>query len=145
MLAPLIEGLEVDRGAAGQLLDLALADLNPGLSVDRVAGVLKRSPGRLQRGQAPQAVRVLFLGQVEQAVGRVQVLRAVLAVGPPLDRHLAKDALKLALVALLGPPARHPLHVDHLLKALLAHRPQRQMIGQQAAQQLAAFEPELLL
>ena len=88
---------------------------------------------------------MLFLGQVEQAVGRVQVLRAALAVGPPLDRHLAKDALKLALMALLGPPSGNARAVDHLLKTLLTHRAQRQMIPQQAAQQLTAPELELLL
>lgn len=39
-----VEGLEVDRGAGRQLLDLTLAELPAGDPADRLAGFLKAPP-----------------------------------------------------------------------------------------------------
>ena len=66
-------------------------------------------------------------------------------VGQPLHAHGPEHRLQRAHVTRLDPRARLSLIADDLLKALLAHRPQRQMIIQQAAQQLPPVNIKMLL
>jgi len=66
-------------------------------------------------------------------------------VGQPFHAHGPEHRLKRPHVTWLDPRARRSLIADDLLKALLAQRPQRQMIIKQAAQQLPPLNIKTLL
>jgi hypothetical protein len=83
--------------------------------------------------------------QVQRRVGWMKVPHPGRPVGQSLHRHGAERRLKRADMTCLDAPARHALLADHLLMSLLAHRPQRQMIIQQPAQQLPPVAVRRLL
>ena len=83
--------------------------------------------------------------QVQRRVSRMQVPQPGRPVGQPPDRHCPEHRLQRARVAGLNPPAPGPLIADHLINALLAEGPQRQMVSQQPAQQLPPVPVKTLL
>ena len=90
-------------------------------------------------------MRVTLDRQIQRRVGRMQIPHPWRPVGQPLDRHGPEHRLQRAPVTLLHPAADHPLIPGDLLKARLSHRPQRQMITEQAAQQLPPVNIKMLL
>jgi len=143
--AGLVEALEVDRGERRELLDLALAEPLPGVAFDRLARGLEAASGALHRSQLAQPVRVALDRQIQRRVGGMQVPHPGRPIRQPLHAHGPEHRLKRALVACLDPTAGHTLVADHLLKALLVHCPQRQMIIKQPAQQLPSVAIKTLL
>ena len=84
-------------------------------------------------------------GQVQRRVGGMEVPDPRRPVRQPLHRHRPEHRLQRPSVPSLDPTARHALIADDLLKALLAHRPQRQMIIQQPPEKLPTLTVKLLL
>ena len=82
-------------------------------------------------------MRVTLHRQIQRRVGRMQTPHPRRPVGQPLHAHGPEHRLQRAHMTALHPAADHPLIPGDVLKALLAHRPQRQMIIKQTAQQLA--------
>jgi hypothetical protein len=132
-----VEVLDVGRGPPGELFGLAFAQPEPGGPFDRLGGVVEGAPCRFEGGQLPQAVRVLLHWQVQCRVGGIQVGVPAAAVGQPGYRHLAEHRGQRAGVPGLDGTAGHLLGVGHLRQALLALRPQVQVVLHQLAEQLA--------
>lgn len=87
-----------------------------------------------------QAVGVLLYGQVQQYVGRTEVLMAARAVGDPRHADFPEHALKRSPMPSLDAAPAHPVHAANLLAARLALAAQIQVILQQQAIQLARVE-----
>jgi hypothetical protein len=132
-----VEVVEVGRGPPGECFGLAFAQPDPGGPLDRLGGVVEGAPRRFEGGQLPQAVRVLLHRQVQRGVGGIQVGVAAAAVRQPGHRYLAEHRGQGAGVPGLDGTAGHLLGVGHLLQALLALRPQLQVILHELAEQLA--------
>ena len=62
-----VEGVEVDRRAVGEVLDLALSDALAGRPLDRLHSVIERPARRLHGRQPAQPVRVLLAGRFRRA------------------------------------------------------------------------------
>jgi hypothetical protein len=60
----------------------------------------------------------------------MQISRPARPVGQPLHAHGPEHRLQGALVPGLDPGAPHPVIADHLIEALLARRPRREMVIQ---------------
>jgi hypothetical protein len=80
---------------------------------------------------------VLLHRQIQRSVGGIQVGVAAATVGQPGHRHLAEHRGQRAGMPGLDGTAGHLPGVGHLLQALLALRPQLQVILHQLAEQLA--------
>jgi hypothetical protein len=137
--ALLVEGVEVDGGARGELLDLALAQPLPGRPLERVDGVIERAARGLDRGQSAQPVRVLLDRQAQARVGRTQVAMAALPIRQPRHRDGPEHGPQRPLMPGLGRAARHAVSIDDALDAPLAQRAQVDMVLHQLAQQRAAL------
>jgi hypothetical protein len=83
--------------------------------------------------------------QIQRRVGRMPIPDAGRPVRQPLHGHGPEHRLQRPAVTGLDPAARHPLITDDLIQALLADRPQREMVIQQPAQQLPPVAREMLL
>jgi hypothetical protein len=83
--------------------------------------------------------------QIQRRVGRMQIRQPRRPVSQPLHRHRAEHRLERPGVPGLDPTTRHPLITDDLIQALLANRPQRQMIIEQPPQQLPPVAVKTLL
>ena len=79
---------------------------------------------------------VAFVGEVEQGVGGVEVPPLGCPVGETADLHGAEDGLERAGVVGLDAAALDVLAVAHRAEALLAQRPQVEMVLQHLAQEL---------
>jgi hypothetical protein len=88
---------------------------------------------------------VLLDRQVQRGVGGIQVGMATAAVRQSGYRHLAEHGGQPALMSGLDAAAGHPLGVGHLLQALLALRPQVQVILHQLTHQFTAPALKLCL
>ncbi len=144
-LTLLIEGVEVDGGAAGKFLWLALAQPLTRGPLDRRHGIIEGASGSLDSRQPAQPVRMTLGRQVQQRVGGVQVGGAARAVGTTLDLQFTEDAGQPPLVPGLNGAAAHAVGIDDRLDPSLAVGPQVQMILQEPAQQLATLDLEPLL
>ncbi len=81
-----VEALEVDRRAARQLLDLALAEPLGARARHGRDRVIVRAARRLDSAHPPQPVRVLLDWQVQRAVGRTEIPVRLRAVRDPAER-----------------------------------------------------------
>jgi hypothetical protein len=143
--AGLVEVLEVHRGQGSELLDLALSEPNAGLAADRIARVLVAAARALQRAQLAQPVRVALDRQIQRRVGGMQVPHPGRPVRPPPHAYGPEHRLQRAPVTILHAAADHSLIASDLLKPRLAQGAQRQMIIEQAAQQLPPVNIKMLL
>ena len=84
-------------------------------------------------------------GQVEQAVGGMQVRVAAVTVGHTLHVDLTEDARQAAVMAGLDGPVGDPIGVDRRGQASLGSGAHREVILQHPPQQLAAPAVELVL
>jgi len=133
-----VEGVEIHRGALGQLLDLTLAQPLPGGPRHRGGRVGERAPRAFDRRQPAQPVGVLLCRKVQHGISRVQVGVSAVTVGHPPDPDRPEHGGQPALTVRLGALARHPVGVDHLGESGLALRPHLQMSLKQLPQQLPA-------
>jgi len=133
-----VEGVEIHRGALGQLLDLTLAQPLPGGPRHRGGRVGERAPHAFDRRQPAQPVGVLLCRKVQHGISRVQVGVSAVTVGHPPDPDRPEHGGQPALTVRLGALARHPVGVDHLGESGLALRPHLQMSLKQLPQQLPA-------
>ena len=142
-----VERVEVDRGAHGQLLDLALAQQQPCALAHLAGGMLKRAGGGLDRREAPDPVRGALRWQVQHPVGDMQVLLPARPVCQPADRHLPEHTRQRTLMIALDRPALYPGSVSDPIHTPLALSAQVEMILEQAAHQLTPFglQPRLQL
>ena len=132
-----VEVVDVGRGPPGECFGLAFAQPDPGGPFDRRGAVVEGAPRRFEGGQLPQAVRVLLHRQVQRGVGGIQVGVTAATVGLPGHRHLAEHRGQRAGMPGLDGTAGLLPGVGHLLQALLALRPQLQVILHQLAEQFA--------
>ena len=139
-----VEGVDVDGGPAGELLDLPFADVLAGGPGDGVGGRLEGPSGRLDRRQPAQAMRVALLGEVQLAVGGIQVGVTAVAVGEALHVELPEDGGEAAMVTGLDGTMGHPVGVDNRVGALLPNGAQLEVLLEHSAQQLAAPPVELV-
>src|SRR6266566_3749065 len=106
--ALLIESIEVLRGPLTQRLSLAFGHLCPGVLHDGLHHLLEAAARSFHGDFLAQGVGILFLGQIQRRVERVQARLACDAIAESLDLHRAEEALQLAAVqAPLGAP--HPV------------------------------------
>ena len=140
-----VELLEVDRGADGQLLDLPLAERQPGAFANLAGGMLKRAGRGLDRRKAPDPVRRTLHRHVQHAIGDIQILLAALTVRQPVHRHLPEHARQRTAVIALHRAALDALPVSDPVQTLLATGTQIDMILKQAAQQLPPDHLQLRL
>jgi hypothetical protein len=138
-----VERVEVDRGPDRQLLDLTLAQCQPGPLPHLPGGMLKRAGRGLDRREAPDPVRRALLRHVQRAVGDIEVLLAALTVCQSADRHLPEHARQRTAVIALHRPALDPLPVSDPVQPLLATGAQIEMILKQATQQLPPDRQQL--
>ena len=106
-------------------------------SARSLGSVSEAAAGALDRRELAQPVRMALDRQVQRRVGRMQVPHSGRPIGQPFDPHRPEHRLQRARVTGLDPPAPSPLNARDLTDALLPRGPQRQMIRQQPAQQLA--------
>lgn len=139
-----VELLEVRRRGRGEGFHLAFAHGLPAASFDRVGGGVERAPGGLDRRDKAQPVAVALGGQVQHAVGGVQVRLAALAVGEALHAHHPEYRRQPPAVARLDTVAGHPGGVDNL-DASLAFGAAVQVVLEHLAQQVPAPTVELTL
>ncbi|MHB8621078.1 MAG: hypothetical protein ACYDAG_16155 [Chloroflexota bacterium] len=104
----------VDRGPAGEILHLALAHRLPGGPRDRLDRAVKGAARGLHSGETAHAVGVLLGGQVQQAVGGMQVRLAQCAVGAAAYRDLTEDRRELTSVPGLDSTPAHAIGGDDL-------------------------------
>ena len=102
--------------------------LENGDAVQVVDTATQRITATIPVGQLPQAVRVLLHRQVQRSIGGIQVGVAAATVGQPGHRHLAEHRGQRAGMPGLDGTAGHLPGVGHLGQALLALRPQLQVI-----------------
>ena len=123
---------------------MAFAEPLSALAADRIHRVSEAATRGLQRAQLAQPMRMALHRQIQRRVGGMEVPDPRRPICHPFHRHRPEHRLHGPSVPTLDPTARHALIADDLLKALLAHRPQRQMIIQQPAQQLPALTVKTL-
>ena len=115
-----VEALDVSCRAAGQLLDLSLAEADAGRALDRGPRLLVTAPGALDRGELAQAVGVDLLWQVELGVFQMEVLPLLGALGEAADRDLAEDRLERAHMSGLDYAMKLASSVAYLIGTRLA-------------------------
>ena len=140
-----VEVLDVDRGAGGEFLDLAFADLLAGGAADGRAGLLERAAGGFDRGQPAQPVGVPLDRQVQRRVGGVQVLVPAVAVGQAFHLDLAEDAGQRPAVTGLDRGVHDCGVVGDRGQPRLVGGAQGQVLLQHAPQQLPAAAGEFVL
>jgi len=133
-----VEVLDVDRGAGGEFLDLAFADLLAGGAADGRAGLLERAPGGFDRGQPAQPMGVPLDRQVQRRVGGVQVLVPAVAVGLAFHLNLAEDAGQCPAVTGLDRGVHDSGVVGDRGQSRLVGGAQGQVVLQHAPQQFPA-------
>ena len=143
-LAAGVELADVAGGCRGEVLHLASAQPDPGGPADRLDRLVERPAGGLDGGLA-KPVGVLFLGQVQHRVGRVQVGGPGGAVGDACDAGLAEHCGQAPGVTGLGVGVPHPGCVGHLGQPLFPLGTHVQVVLQELPQQLPAVGLELLL
>jgi hypothetical protein len=87
-------------------------------------------------------MRVALRGEIEHAVGGMQVPSAAVAVGEALDRDLAEDGREASNVAGLDGPSRDSLRVHDRVQPWLVLRAQGEMILEELAEQLTRPDVE---
>jgi hypothetical protein len=88
----------------------------------------------------------MLLGrQIQLRIDGIEVLRAALTVGQPLDLDPAKDAQQLPPVPALDVAPTHPIGAHHPVKPPLADRAQIEVILQHHPDQLATILPKTRL
>jgi hypothetical protein len=142
-LAGRVEVLDVRGRPGGQRLDLAFAELAARGAADRLGRFFERSPRALDGGEAPEPVGVALVGQVELAVGGIQVGVTAAAVGEPGDGDVAEDRGQRTDVAGLDGAVTFAVGVVHL-GPLLAHGAQVELALEHLAQQLPTSPVELV-
>jgi hypothetical protein len=140
-----VERLEVAGGTSGEILGLALAQPLSRGTLDRGDRLVKRAARGLQRGQAPQPVRVTLDGQVQHRVGPMQVRCAALSIGQPRDLKLAEHAPRPRERPASTVRRVTPSPPTTATAAPLTVGAHVQMILEQLAQKLAAVALQALL
>ena len=135
-----VEAVEVGGRALSQALDLALAQPLAAAALDRLNGVVERAPCGLDRGQAPQPVRVLLDGQVQHRVGRAQVLAPAPPVGQPRHPDRPEHAQQRPLMAAFDAAVTRPVAARDDVKARFPCGPQIEVILQELAEQHARVD-----
>ena len=90
-------------------------------------------------------MRVTLHGQIQRRVSGMKVAHPGRPIRQPLNAEGPEHRLKGTNMTCLDPTADHPLFASDILTAVLADRPQRQMVIQQPAQQIAAIAIKVLL
>jgi len=135
-----VEGIDITGGSFGELLHHPLAQPLPRGPLDRLDRGLKRAACALDGRQPPKPMGVLLGGQVQHAIGRMQVAASAATVGDPPDLDLTEDRRQPALVSRLGAATRQAIGPDHPLQPALPLRTQVQMVLQQLPEQLPALD-----
>jgi hypothetical protein len=137
-----VEALDVFCRSSGQLLELALAQLDAGRALDRRLRFFVAAPGALDRGELAQAVGVDLLWQVERRVFQVEVLPLLGAVGEAGEPDRAEDRRERSFVAGLDDAMKLVGSVAHLVGTGLVDCAQVEVILIELAEELSAVYAE---